>query len=341
MRWRYKNTITVRAFVSRNDKQMLKRTVYKRQLSYALAFPGQGVIENGLLANYSEYRSKLQRTLDTVDASLNERFTENLFDTNPDFNREWLLKTSNAQPAILVTSFVICKLMNKIFDLDIVHNASYLLGHSLGEYTALLLSGVLDLGTAVKLVRERGLLMEKLITSDEYGMLALMFRSNNFDRILDEARNYIANINSYQQIVLSGKRSDLENVVSSMNKKSKIVLKSVFLPVRIPFHSPMIRQIEPALTALLPTANRPCVPIISNLYGEPSVECLQNTIAVNSRPVQWVKSIEYLIKNDTDTIINIGPGSSLAGFSSKFKINTININSLDSIRAYGDFRRKK
>lgn len=314
----------------------LGRRSYSKK--YAITCPGQGLIYTGILRPYEQYRKHFQPILDEADEVLQEKFSEKLFDPSPEFAKKWLINTSNAQPAILTTTFVINKILKQEFNVHLVENATYLLGHSLGEYTAQLLAGVIDYKTALNLVRKRGQLMENLFKSDEYGMVALMFKPTNFETILGKTSDYLANINSHQQVVLSGKLAGIQELVASINSEKKLILRSIQLPVKIPFHSTVLQPIEEELSNILTPVNlkSPITPIIGNLNGKPINDFMQSTIAANSKPVQWVNSMEYLMENGITNIINLGPGDVLQGINSKYKMQNTLIDSIESMKSLQD-----
>lgn len=317
----------------RIDSKWLSST--SKVSGYAITCPGQGIIKDGLLVPYAKFQHHFQESLEIIDESLNEKFSEKLLNNQDGFGKQWLIHTSNAQPAILATTYIICEIVRKEYGIDLPRNekVQFLLGHSLGEYTALLLSGVLDLTGAIKLVRERGRLMEELVSSDDYSMVALMFKPSYFSEIMLKSKEMevLANVNSYQQIVLSGKLSKIDETIKAINNESKKILKTVKLPVKIPFHNSILHEIEPKLLQLATPIQKPTKPIISNLQGEVSADPLLSTIRANSQAVQWTKSMEYLVRNNITDIINLGPGDVLKGLNSKFKVRNHSVESVESM----------
>lgn len=303
----------------------------------AVTCPGQGIIQAGFLGPYAQYRDNLlSPVLEEIDQALDMKFTENLFNQDPGFARDWLMHTANAQPAIVSTTYIINYLYEQVAGQSLIDCSDAILGHSLGEYSALLLSGVTDLSTAVRLVRRRGELMQSLLdpTSD-YGMMALMIRPNQFDSLVSYFHEHrvLANINSFQQLVILGEKSQLQSVLSEVPGK-KSILKKISLPVQIPFHNELLSQIEPELTGLVDFSSikQPRIPIISNLSGEKVLDAKQavsNTIAVNSKPVQWVKSLS-LLQAENYRVLNLGPGEVLHNLNSKFDLENVSLSSLAS-----------
>lgn len=302
---------------------------------YAITCPGQGIIKDGLLVPYAKFQHHFQDSLEIIDESLNEKFSDKLLNNQVGFGKEWLIHTSNAQPAILATTYIICEIIRKEYGIDLPQNdkVKFLLGHSLGEYTALLLAGVLDLTGAIRLVRERGRLMEELVTNNDYSMVALMFKPSFFSDILlmSQEAEVLANVNSYQQIVLSGKSSKIDKTIAEINSESKKILKTVKLPVKIPFHNTILHEVEPKLSQLVTPLQKPTKPIVANLHGEVSPDPFTSTIRANSKPVQWTKSMEYLVANNVTDVINLGPGDVLQGLNSKFKVRNYSVDSVESM----------
>ncbi|KAK6204603.1 malonyl CoA-acyl carrier protein transacylase [Scheffersomyces amazonensis] len=300
---------------------------------YALACPGQGFVRYGYLAPFANYMPTLQPYLDQLDEALNEKFSQHLLNTDKNTDTQsWIAKTSNAQPAILFTTFILNELIRHEYGIDLAKQATYLMGHSLGEYTALLLSGVLDLPSALKLVRKRGQLMESLLPSKDqdqhlYGMRAYLFPESYFEAVrkIAEENNVLANLNHQQQIVCSGHVDELTKFGDVVRQNlSDIDIKEVPLEVNIPFHNqrlkPLVSELEDYVNQNI-TLGMQKVPIISNLTGRPSSSSettLKNTLDDNCRPVQWVSSMQYLQQQGISTIVNMGPGYVLKSINSKY-----------------------
>lgn len=345
-----------------------RRGVHTRK--FALALPGQGIVRSGFLAPYKKYQHHFQQHLEIVDEALGEKFSENLFNESESFSRQWLLKTSNAQPAILTTTYAILEIIKRELYIDLAARASFLLGHSLGEYTALAVAGIIDLPTAVRLVRKRALLMEEVVASerekniakhtdsisdkdsisdndsisDGYGMLALMIRPTLFDTVIVRARQkgILANVNSRQQIVVSGQLQLLQLFVAEINSDTKLVLRAVKLPVEIPFHNELLQPVVQPLRDEIYShkVREQRVPIILNLTGKPSYDhhgTIANTLEANYRPVQWVDSLEYLVGAGVSTVVNVGPGEVLQGLNLKFAVDNISVDMPESFEKVREF----
>ncbi|KAI5962507.1 uncharacterized protein KGF55_003583 [Candida pseudojiufengensis] len=295
--------------------------------NYAVTFIGQGIVKNGLLESNKKYLPIFQKYLDEIDDALNEEFSKHLFykDTQPRKIKDWFNKTSNAQPAILASSYIITKIFEEVYDVDLIKNAKYLLGHSLGEYTALTLSGILDLKTSIQLVRKRGELMEDMFRygSEAFGMIALIIRPEYVEDVIDLATkdHILANINAPTQIVVSGEMIKTEEFIINLRKLNKrILMKEVKLPVSVPFHNEILKYMVPKLKKFLETKSigEQKIPIISNLDGEISTDSKQTIkklLEANYQPVQWMKSIQNL---PVDEIYNIGPSHTLYTLNKRY-----------------------
>ncbi|KAI5968222.1 hypothetical protein CANMA_002438 [Candida margitis] len=319
----------------------MKRTQLLNNIkNYAITCPGQGIIRNGLLEENKGYRRLFKSYLDEIDAALGCNFSAYLFhrDVGDSETRKWLQQTSNAQPAILASTYITLKAFEKVYDVDFLKNAKFLLGHSLGEYTALTLSGILNISTAIQLVRERGVLMEEIVrqTPGAFGMIALIIRPEHVDDVIRLAADYnvLGNVNSKYQVVISGELEKLDAFVSMLRKVNKrMLLKAERLPVSIPFHSTMLKDIVPELRLIVEDKiNTQRIPIISNLDGQVSTEpytIVEKTLDANYKPVQWMKSMDTLTAAGVDTVFNLGPGKVVNAINKRYDVKCIPIDNIE------------
>lgn len=302
---------------------------------FAITCPGQGVLKRALLKPYLKF--PIKNVLNEVNEALGYDFTQQLVDND----EVWLKNTVNAQPAIFTITYLINHICTQHLGLRL-DKASAILGHSLGEYSALCLNGTLSLPTTIRLVSLRGKLMGKL-QNDDYGMKILMLRPNNFDQVQEYCleNGVLANINNSQQITISGFNEKLDLVIHYL-KSNKLIMRSTNLPVQIPFHSSQLSQIEPELLKFLDSEpiNPSTFPLIANLTGEIS-HTITDTISVNSKPVNWVKSVNQLQNLGVSHIINLGPSNVLHNLNTKFpyenhlldELTTSEISAVQSILA--------
>lgn len=290
-------------------------------MKFAISCPGQGILRQNLLLPFKNHHF-LQKDIDTINNAMNYDFVLTLYNNKP----ELLTDTSVAQLAILSYTYLSTQLLKQAYGLDILC-PSYILGHSLGEYSALLLSGILDLDSAIKLVYKRGLLMKSLVKdlsaklspelNSPFGMVAMMSKD-----ISNIPPHLIANYNSPSQTVLSGKLSEIEKYTTS---------RSIKLSVNIPFHTSYLKPIIKDLG--IDSFSKQRVPIISNLTGEPSVDSestIHNTLQANYQPVQWVKSMNYLKLQNITKLINLGPGSVLSRLNKGYGIDNLDLDDIEN-----------
>ncbi|CCE82959.1 Piso0_002729 [Millerozyma farinosa CBS 7064] len=304
-------------------------TISGGQPKYAVTCPGQGSSGGGLLAPFKKFQHHFQQLLEAVDEQLQENFSKHLIDHGA--HEEWMGRTSNSQPAILTTTYVIHEILRKEYGIDLSQHAAikYMLGHSLGQYTAMALTGVIDLAPAVSLVRKRGLLMERIAESRDYDLIAVLFRSSAYDEVLlaCQKANVLANINSYDQLVLSGTRAHIDETIRAINSPKKKILKKVSLAQKVPFHNEVLRPIEAELGSFAPVPREGSKPIIANLTGSVETrDILSSSIQSISRPVRWTESVEYALQHDATSFINLGPDTVLQNINTKFTPNNVSIS---------------
>lgn len=280
-------------------------------MNLALLFSGQGSQYVGmgkdLYDNYDVFR-------DTVDIAndILKRDLRSIIFSGPD---EKLTDTRNAQPALLTVDYGIYKILKDNIDSNSI---KYTAGHSLGEYGALVASGILNFEDALKIVQKRGNLMSKAGEEVPGTMAAIIGMRNleKLEKICIENDVSMANYNSPLQVVISGK---VENIHSAMEHCKKEGAKKVIkLNVSGAFHSKLMDKSgeELAKTINETEFNKPEIPIVMNVKGEEvndPEEIKENLIKQVTSPVKWVQSMEYIIKNGIDDLIECGPKKVLTG----------------------------
>lgn len=256
-----------------------------------------------------------------------------------------LNKTENSQPAIMATSILILRILESEFGFKTKTRVDVTLGHSLGEFSALVAGGYVCFGDALKLVRRRAEIMSQCTqhavskTGEDYGMIALVcepehmdglittiheFLSPSFSDLHDESSNcgippieqvVIANINSKNQIVLSGSIERIRTLLVQLRQFSGHDPRAVRLKSESPFHSPIMapaaeymRNALQNITVNFP-ADMPCVSNVSGLpfTSAPALKELLSQQCVDT--VRWWDSIRYLDQErGVKRWIGIGPG---------------------------------
>ena len=297
----------------------------------AHVFPGQGSQAVGM--GHELYKSSPEARLifQQADEALQIPLSRLCFEGPEDELRE----TINAQPAILTAS-VACLRAAEANDF---RRPSFVAGHSLGEYTALVAANVLDFADAVRIVRERGRLMHEAGKKRPGGMAAIIgLDIESLDEVCRETGAQIANMNCAGQIVISGTRGQL---ASSMDlAKSRGARRVVPLQVSGAFHSSLMQPaVDGMATAISQLEFRaPEVPIVANSSARPlaTAEEVKNELMDQlCHCVQWQPSVEYMVGSGVSTFIEVGPGQVLSGLIKRIstEVQVLNISDPDSIRA--------
>ena len=243
-----------------------------------------------------------------------------------------LKATEITQPAILTTSVAIYR--SAAQNSELLQGDNLFCGHSLGEYSALVASGALDLGAAAWTVHQRGKFMQQAVPSGEGSMLALVFRGK--DNIRERAQNlcqqaeshtgknlWIANENSLEQIVLSGHKEAVVWAAEHAKDPNCEARRAVELNVSAPFHCPLM---APAAEALKPELAKLSVHSVDSSYIA-NIDGQIHSIATDEvrarlfeqvcSSVKWVASIQNATQQNISQSIEIGPSKVLSGLCKK------------------------
>ncbi|MHA0855924.1 ACP S-malonyltransferase [Paenibacillus sp. CMAA1364] len=299
----------------------------------AFVFPGQGAQTVGMGQDVYDSLPKCREVFDTTNEVLGMDMTSLIFN-GPD---EELKRTFNTQPALLTTSIAYLRaLEDKGIQVDFVA------GHSLGEYSALVASGVLSLEDAVAIVRARGQFMEQAVPDGLGAMAAVLGAEREALTTLclevTEGGHVVelANMNCPGQIVISGSRLGVSEVSDRVKEAGG--KRAIPLEVSGPFHSSMMREAALKLEQTLNTVtfHEPQIPLVANVTAQLVTEgsaIRQLLVEQVYSPVLWEDSVAYLIAQGVDTFIEIGPSSVLTGLIKKIDktVKLMNINSLASL----------
>ncbi len=302
----------------------------------AFIFPGQGSQSTTMGLDLYNNSLAAKDVYDTADSVLNKKISKLCFE-GPD---EELKKTINAQSAIVTTSIAALSAFQKVCP-DI--KADFTLGHSLGEYCAMYLSGVMDLKTTIKAIQKRSELMDEA-TKITKGTMAAVLGSDieTIKNALSEASKYglaqIANYNDPTQIVITGEIEAINNACEII--KAKGAKRVVPLAVSGGFHSKLMDSASVGFVDFVKTLelNNAKIPVITNVDAKQTLEkheFIEKMPKQINSSVMWLQSVQEAISCGVDTFIEFGNGKVLAGLNRKISkdIKTYNVYDIASIEA--------
>ena len=255
-------------------------------------------------------------------------------------NEDDLRQTHNAQPAILTTSIAAMEAVTEARGKKPSVEPRYVAGHSLGEYSALVAAGSLDFDDALRLVRERGRLMQEAGQVREGGMAAILGLDESLlEQLCQQTGAEIGNINSDGQIVVSGSKDSLVQAIDlarAMGAK-----KAMPLVVSAAFHSSLMRPAVPGMMNALNGAKiaGARVPVISNTTAEPIAEeaAIHGELVDQiCRTVQWSRSVDYMATHGVRRFVEMGPGRVLTGLVKRIarEAEAISVSDMSAVRSY-------
>lgn len=304
---------------------------------FAFVFPGQGSQALKMMDNLAEF-AIVQQTFAEASAAIGVDFWAMLQEETA----ESINQTINTQPLLLTASYATYLVWleqsgGKVPD--------YMAGHSLGEYSALVASGVLDFVDAVKLVRKRAEFMQEAVKPGEGGMAAVLGLSDEL--VIEGCAEVMAsgigivqgvNFNSVGQVVIAGNKAAVEKASEVL--KAKGARKVMSLPVSVPSHCDLMKPAAEKLALELNSVkfNPAKIPLIQNVNGEiaSDIHAIKDGLVKQLySPVLWTKSVATLAQNDVMTIVECGPGKVLSGLNKRIheSAKLFNLNSAESMNA--------
>jgi [acyl-carrier-protein] S-malonyltransferase len=285
----------------------------------AFVFPGQGSQSVGMGRALAESSPAAAAVFAAADAALGEPLTRLAWE-GPE---EELNRTENAQPALLAASIAyLAAVRDRWAELEVdAPEPAFAAGHSMGQYSALVAAGSLDLADAVRLVRRRGQLMQASGTGREGRMAALIgLDDDRIPALVQRASAHgvfgVANRNSPGQVVVSGERAAVEAALPIARELG--AKRAIELPVSVAAHSPLMAEAAAGMADVLAgiTFHDPRPPLLAN--GDARVittadGCRAELVDHLTTGVDWVGAIEAMRASGVTTFVEIGPGQVLTG----------------------------
>ena len=286
-------------------------------MTAAFTFPGQGSQAVGMGKALAEAFPAARAVFDEVDAALGEKLSAIMWDGPI----ETLTLTENAQPALMAVSLATIRVLEAEAGLDLKRDASFVAGHSLGEYSALAAAGTFSIADAARLLRIRGNAMQAATPVGTGAMAAIL--GLEFDAVAAVAAEaaqgevcQAANDNGGGQVVISGHKAAVERACELA--KAKGAKRAIPLPVSAPFHCALMQPAADAMAEALSkvTVRAPVVPVVANVLAAPitePAEIVRRLVEQVTGTVRWRECVAAMAGAGVTTFYEIGSGKVLSG----------------------------
>ena len=285
-------------------------------MKFAFVFPGQGSQSVGMLnafADHAVVRETVQQASDALGQDLGKLIAEGPV--------EELGLTTNTQPVMLTAAYAIYRVWEKETGLK----PALVAGHSLGEYTALVVAGALPFSAAVPLVRFRAQAMQSAVPVGEGGMAAILGLDDDAVRAVCAEASAVGiveavNFNAPSQVVIAGAKAGVEKACEIA--KAKGAKRALPLPVSAPFHSSLLKPASDQLREYLASVDIsvPQIPLINNIdvasVAEPAA-IKDALVRQAAGPVRWVETVQKIAQEGVTHVIECGPGKVLNGLTKR------------------------
>lgn len=281
-------------------------------VNIAFLFPGQGSQAVGMGKELAEMHEAARQTFAEADEALGYKLSQICFEGPED----QLRLTEVTQPAILTASVAAWRVLDAKG-----LKPSFVAGHSLGEYSAHVAAGTITFADAVRTVRDRGKYMQEAVPVGMGAMAAIL--GMDMEKVTavcaESAQGEVcspANINSPEQIVISGNKAAVERAANLAKERG--TKRAVLLPVSAPFHCPLMQPAQDRLAVDLKSLalRDPQIPVLCNVdaaFVENSEAACAALIRQVTGAVQWEQSMRFLAAKGVETFIEVGPGKVLCG----------------------------
>jgi [acyl-carrier-protein] S-malonyltransferase len=304
-------------------------------MTLAYIFPGQGSQYPGMGKNLAENFATARRIFEEANDALHFSISRLCFEGSV----EELQLTENTQPAILAISVAVLDTIES----EGFPKPNYVAGHSLGEYSALVAGKSLSLSDAIQTVRLRGRYMQEAVPPGVGAMAAVMGAElKDIEAACSEAQQgqvcAPANINSLNQVVIAGNTEAVDRAGELL--KNAGVKRVVKLNVSAPFHCALMLPAQERLAFDLESVSFHdlSVPLVTNVdaaVNKAAGTARDSVVRQVSAPVRWLESMQFLIQDGVDTVVEVGPGKVLSGLMRQInrEVKCFNVEDTASLKA--------
>ena len=309
-------------------------------MTQAFVFPGQGSQAVGMGTALAEAHSEARAVFDAVDAALGQDLS-GLMANGP---ADELTLTENAQPALMAVSMAVMRVL-EARGLNLAEAATYVAGHSLGEYAALTAAGALQLEDTARLLKVRGQAMQRAVPVGVGAMAALL--GLEFDAVAEIAAEATsdseicaaANDNANGQVVISGHAAAVARAIDLAKQRG--AKRAMELPVSAPFHCALMQPAADEMQAALAETEikAPIVPVIANVTAEATSdpELIRKLLVKQvTGSVRWRESMIWAAEHGVTELVEIGSGKVLTGMAKRIdaRLSGTALNTAEDIDAF-------
>lgn len=295
----------------------------------AFMFPGQGAQYVGMGKEFYDNNDKSRAVFETASKAVGLDIEALCFEENTDINI-----TEYTQIAMLTAE---AAMLQAVLDLGVKPDVTG--GLSLGEYAALVASGVMDFEDCARVVRKRGIYMQDEVPAGQGGMAAIIaMDADKITEVLEKVDGIvgIANYNCPGQIAISGEKAAVEQACELLKEAG--AKRCIPLNVSGPFHSPMLKGAGEKLAKELENVeiHDIAIPYVTNVTGDFVTDkaVVKELLAAQvSNSVKWIQCVEAMLEDGVDTFIEIGPGRTLSSFVKKInkEVTIVNVDKYEDL----------
>jgi len=309
-------------------------------MATAFVFPGQGSQAVGMGLALANAFPVARRTFEEIDDALSDKLSRIMWEGPA----ESLTLTQNAQPALLAVSIATLRALEAEAGIDLARDATFVAGHSLGEYSALAAVGVFKFADAARLVRLRGRAMQEAVPVGVGAMAALLGLEFDVAAVIasEAAQGQVceaANDNGGGQVVISGDKAAVERAVEIA--RSRGAKRAMMLPVSAPFHCKLMQPAADVMARALAdvVVKAPVVPVIVNVLAAPltePVEILRRLVEQITDTVRWRESVAFMAAHGTTAFYELGSGKVLSGLIKRIAdgVDTLAVGTPQDLEAF-------